>query len=347
MSKCRLAPQLVLPLFGCLAVGAPSALYAQAAQQPMNYEGNPGGPRILEEGQPPVMIHATVEAMKAARKDAHTQRGGTSSNLSYHGGTSDGSAGTIGVEKAPKVYVVFWGPGWSSDPSGEACILVGTSGCQGQSNPNFLGTVGGSSWNKTVTQYCQGTGNGSFTCGSGSTPVGNQAGMLAGYWFDSSSAPSRPRQSALAAEAVKAAGHFGNTTVGSNASVQYVIATAHGNNASGFGTQYCAWHSSTSSSYGDVAYTNLPYITDAGASCGANFNGLGPYAGITIVEGHEFAETETDQFPSTGWLDSSGSEIGDKCAWNAATSTQSLNGASYPVQPLWSNASSGCALSYP
>ena len=135
--------------------------------------------------------------------------------------------------------------------------------------------------------------------------AGNQTGMFAGYWCDNvTSTPSHPRQSQFASEAVRAAGHFGNTTAGSNASVQYLIATAHGYNSRGFGTQYCAYHSSTSSTDGDVAYTNLPYITDAGASCGANFNGLGPDAGITIVEGHEFGETISDQFPSTGWLDS-------------------------------------------
>jgi serine protease len=104
-----------------------------------------------------------------------------------------------------------------------------------------------------------------------------------------------------------------------------------------------------SSSYGDIAWTNLPYITDAGANCGANFNGLGADAGITIVEGHEFAETETDQFPAGGWLDNGGQEIGDKCAWNAATSDQAFGGSSFAVQPLWSNAANGgaggCALS--
>ncbi len=117
-------------------------------------------------------------------------------------------------------------------------------------------------------------------------------------------APRRPGRSPsqLAAEAVRAAQFFNHTTASSNASVQYVIATAHGYNASGFGTQYCAWHSSTSSSYGNVAYTNLPYITDAGASCGANLNGLGAHAGITIVGGHEMAESITDQFPNGGWL---------------------------------------------
>jgi serine protease len=169
-------------------------------------------------------------------------------------------------------------------------------------------------------------------------------------------APSHPTQSQLAAEAVKAAGLVGNTTAGSNASVQYVIATAAGNSASGFGTQYCAWHSSTSSNYGNLAYTNLPYITDAGASCGANYNGLGAGAGITIVGGHEMAETITDQFPNGGWLDSKGEENGDKCAWIAsgpgATAPVQMgnSGHSFPVQSLWSNAfnsgAGGCVLSY-
>jgi serine protease len=176
--------------------------------------------------------------------------GGGSANLYYHGGA---------VETAPKVYLVLWGSQWSQDPSQEASLLQ-----------SFLGDVGGSKWLNSVAQYCQGGTTGSYTC-SGGTPAGNPTGILAGVWPDNgAAAPSRPSQSQLAAEAARAAGKFGNTTSSSNASVQYVVATAHGNNASGFGTQYCAWHSSTSSSYGTLAYTNLPYITDAGSSCGAN-----------------------------------------------------------------------------
>lgn len=345
MGKHVLAPRFFAPLLGCVFVGACSFLHAQTSQEPMNYDGQPGGVRLLEEGQPVAMVHPTVEAMRQFREGkAHEAHGGGrpggTKNLSYRGGS-----GGIGVETTPQIYLVFWGSQWTNnDPSGEAAILE-----------NFLSGTGGSSWQNTVIQYCQGVSSGTVFCGGAGTPAGNQTGSFAGYWYDNTStAPSSPTQSQLASEAVNAAQHFGNTTSSSNASVQYVIATAHGNNASGFGTQYCAWHSSTSSSVGNVAYTNLPYITDAGASCGADFNGLGSTAGVTIVEGHEMAETITDQFPSTGWLDSSGSEIGDKCAWissgQGASAYVSLSTGTFPVQSLWSNAFNsgvgGCVLSY-
>jgi len=345
MIRCEYVSGCFLALLGLLAVSPLSN--PQEPKVPMVYEGTVGGLRHLEEGQPPAMIHATVDDMKRFREANPNARPGavqpasTSNDLFYHGGT-----GGIGVETAPKIYLVLWGSQWNNnDPSGEAAILE-----------NFYRGVGGSSWLNSVTQYCQGVATGTVACGTSGTPAGNQTGIFAGVWADNaSSAPSKPRQSQLAAEAVRAAAHFGNTTAASNASVQYVIATATRNNSSGFGTQYCAYHSSTSSTFGNVAYTNLPYITDAGASCGANFNGLGPDAGITIVGGHEMGETISDQFPSTGWLDSGGAENGDKCAWissgQGASADISLSTGTFPVQSLWSNAfnsgSGGCVLSYP
>jgi serine protease len=301
---------------------------------------------VIEEGQPVVMIHPTVEASRQAYEaagagpEARAPRATTRNQLYYHGGV-----GGIGVETAPKIYLVMWGSEWNgNDPSGEEALLH-----------SFFSGVGGSSWLNSVTQYCQGVASGTYFCGSSGTKAGNPSGILAGSWYDNATtAPTHPTQSQLAAEAVRAASFFGNTTAAKNASVQYVIATSHNHNASGFGTQYCAWHSSTSSSAGNVAYTNLPYITDAGASCGANFNGLGAKAGITIVEGHEMAETITDQFPDGGWLDSSGAENGDKCAWissgQGASADIKLSTGTFPVQSLWSNAfnsdSGGCVLSY-
>ncbi len=286
----------------------------------------------------PISAHVMGLVPSGAHSSAAVKRARTV-NLTYHGGVS-GS----GVETgADKVYIIYWGSQWNgNDPSGEAAI-----------QQNFFNHVGGSSWNNSVTQYCQGVAKGTINCGSSGTHATNPTGVLAGTWYDNSAAaPTHPTQSQLAAEAVKAAGHFGNTTAASNTTVQYVVSTATGNSMTGFGTQWCAWHSSTSSSYGNVAYTNMPYITDAGASCGANFNNLGPNAGITIVGGHEFAETETDIFPNGGWLDRSSAENGDKCAWissgQGASANVTMNGATFPVQSLWSNASAGgeCVLSY-
>jgi serine protease len=317
-------------LLGLLIVTPLSLLHAQ---------GSAGGSRVIEAGQPSVVIHPTVGAAVSAR-ESHGHPFGGSNNLSYHGGT-----GGIGVETAPKIYLVLWGAQWTNnDPSGESAILQ-----------SFYSGVGGSSWLNSVTQYCQGVASGTLFCNGVGQAAGNPPGIFAGVWSDNlTSAPSRPSQSQLAAEAVKAAAHFLNTSAASNASVQYVIATASGNNATGFGTQYCAWHSSISSTYGNIAYTNLPYITDAGGSCGANFNGLGPNAGITIVGGHEMAETITDQFPSSGWLDSNGAENGDKCAWitsgQGASANITLSTGTFPVQSLWSNAfnsnAGGCVQSY-
>jgi serine protease len=323
-----------MTVVGCFVASSFSVLHAQQA----NPTG--GGVRYIEQGQPPVVIHPTVEAAQQARGEARAKRAGGSNNLYYHGGI-----GGVGVETAPKIYLVLWGSQWNSnDPSGEESILH-----------NFYTGVGGSSWLNSVTQYCEGVASGTYFCNGAGTRAGNQTGILGAIWYDNAStAPSKPSQSQLAAEAVRAAQFFGHTTASSNASVQYVIATSHGHNASGFGTQYCAWHSATSSSYGNVAYTNLPYITDAGASCGANFNNLGANAGITIVGGHEMAESITDQFPNGGWLDSGGAENGDKCAWissgQGASADIKLSSGTFPVQSLWSNAfnsdAGGCVLSY-
>jgi hypothetical protein len=347
----KYAPACFLTVLGFLMAGPLSHTQepnkVQEQNRPMIFEGTVGGWRMIEEGQPPVMIHATAEDMRRFReanpnaRPGSVQAANTANDLTYHGGT-----GGIGVETNPKVYLIFWGSQWNSnDPSGEASILQ-----------SFYEGVGGSSWSNSVTQYCQGVASGTASCNGAGAAAGNPSGILAGFWFDNASAaPSRPRQSQIAAEAVRAAQHFGNTTASSNASVQYVVATATRNSSRGFRTQYCAFHSATSSTVGNVAYTNLPYITDAGASCGANFNGLGPDAGITIVAGHEMAETMTDQFPSTGWLDSSGAENGDKCAWissgQGAAADITLSTGKFPVQSLWSNAfnsgSGGCVLSYP
>ena len=119
--------------------------------------------------------------------------------------------------------------------------------------------------------------------------------------------------------------------------------------------EYCAWHSSTSDGLGHtVAYTDLPYIPDAQAgTCGSNYvnsGTAGALDGVTIVGGHEYAEAVTDPHLNA-WYDSSGAENGDKCAWNAAGPDHAgnivLSTGTFAVQSLWSNANSGCRITYP
>ena len=185
--------------------------------------------------------------------------------------------------------------------------------------------------------------------------MGNPSGVLAGTWSDNSNAvPANPDDAAIAAEAARAAANFGNTSAASNANVQYIIDTPQGNSTTGFATQWCAYHSNASTSYGAISYTDFPYITDAGSSCGENFvnsGSAGLLDGVSIVGGHEFAESETDTAPPSGWTDTAGAETGDKCAWISAgpgaSSDITLATGTFAVQSLWSNAANagagGCA----
>jgi len=282
-------------------------------------------------GKPPT--HATMSA-----------RGVSSPNLLYGGGS---------IQAQPKVYLVFWGKQWSSDPSGEAGVLQSS-----------LSKLYGSSdtWSTIMNQYCQGAVRSSASCVAAAASAGvtfvshDSANPVAGVWFDNgANAPSSPSQTNLGTEAITAAAHFGNTAPASNGSTQYVIATAHGASSAGFGSQYCAWHSAVYSSYGTLAFTNLPYITDAGYSCGANFVNSGTAGltdGVTIVEGHEYAETITDQNPAGGWTDVTGYENPDKCAWNGLGGTggaQNVTFASgsFAMQSTFSNDSNSCRIAHP
>ena len=281
-----------------------------------------------------------IHAMKV-NKPAHHKGGGGGVLLASHGGA---------IEQTPAVYVVYWGPQWASgfgtspNASSDAQTYI-----QG-----FFGNVGGSSWAGSTTQYCQGVAAGTTNCAGkvGAAFITSPRGQLAGVWNDTSAVPSRLGTSSIAAEALNAVAHFGY-----NANADYMVFTPSGHSTSGFGTQFCAWHSSTNSSSGPVSFSNMPYQPDAGAACGMNFvNGNGYFDGFSIVGGHEYAETITDPFPSTGWVDGAGAENGDKCAWissgqGAAQDVTLSGGVPYPVQSLWSNAfnggAGGCVVSYP
>ena len=203
---------------------------AEERTAPADNNAAVGGARQIEPSEPQAAVHATVESMERFREThprvphGSTHAATTVKQLSYHGGLAG-----AGVETAPKIYLVFWGSQWiNGDPNGEAALLEA-----------FYNGVGGSAWTNSVTQYCQGVSRGTTLCAASGTGAGNPANLLAGYWYDNTgTAPAHPKQSQLAAEAARAAAHFGNATAASNLNVQYVVATAHGHSSSGFGTQY-------------------------------------------------------------------------------------------------------------
>ncbi len=291
---------------------------------------------------------AAPHAMGIRNASGHSKSSG--SYLKYQGGS---------VETTPVVYIDYWGSPWSTGFS-----TGGYTSAQAQTYVNdFFGNVGGSSWDNTNTQYCQGVASGTINCGTSGTHITNPAAQLAGTWNDTTNALTcNPTQSQIAAEAVKAMSHFGAY----NRNATYFVFTPTGCSMSGFATSWCAWHSDTTSGGNTVAYAYMPYIPDAASSCGMNYVnstndsfGNGYFDGFSIVGGHEYAEAMTDPHPSSGaygWITSTsrGSEIGDLCAWNSnggVSGNVTLGSNHYAVQPLWSNAtttSSGshCVMSY-
>ena len=100
-------------------------------------------------------------------------------------------------------------------------------------------------------------------------------------------------------EAINAAEHFGNTQIGSNVNILYVIATPKNIDMMGFGTSFCGFHSSADTIYGEIAFAFLPY-TAGMVSCGANFNGLGSNAAVTITASTTYLGWLTNPFPGNG-----------------------------------------------
>lgn len=238
-----------------------------------------------------------------------------------------------------------------------------------------LGT-GSELWSGVMSQYCDGplVASGATSCPAGAPHVGYPTGgNLSGIWYDNSAAsPASATGNQLANEAIKAAAHFGNTTAASNRYAQYVILSPTGAKPDGFNTasgNFCAWHDyngdtglsggAAASNYGDIAFTNFPYVTDAGASCGQGFvnaGAAGTLDGFTIVEGHEYAETITDQNPAGGWTNHTGNptyngyENGDECAWlssgQGASANVTFGTGSFAMQSTWSNDTNRCDIAH-
>src|SRR5215469_6497157 len=244
------------------------------------------------------------------------------------------------VQHSPNVYLLLWGPTWSTN-SGEEASAAYLEGFYAG-----LGTQPQDNWSTITSQYGDGSGFPAFT-----------GSVYMGAFHDTSTPPSDTTDGQFAAEADAFASAEGITDLND---AQIVIATQSGTCPSGFyapgcagGTgNYCAYHDSS-----NEPFTNLPYLLDSGTGCGEDFvNGNGTYDGFSIVGGHEYAETITDPLPPSGWVDQSdgvsGGEIGDKCAWggenwggNDPIGDVTLSTGSFAMQSLWSNSGDACVMS--
>jgi len=244
--------------------------------------------------------------------------------MTWHNGT---------VQQNPRVYLVLWGPDWSTVPSQQASAAYLENFYAG------LGVTSQDNWSKITSQYADSTGAPAFN------------GPVSVIAFNDTSIPppgATDTQIATEADTFAATYHIADLN-----DAQVVVATQSGTCPAGFAAPcngisgtYCAYHGATSNG---TPYTNLPYIPDAGTACGKDFVNPTPGGdndGWSIFGGAEYADTITDPFPPNGWIDSndgSGGEIGDKCAGilpgnPGGAFNLTLSTGKFAVEALWSNA---------
>lgn len=183
--------------------------------------------------------------------------------------------------------------------------------------------LSGTSFLNTGTQYMRGSA-------IGSTYEGSKV--------DASSPPKKVSPSTLGAEVAKEYG----TALDPNGI--YFVFTSNFPK----GGNFCAWHSLATVNGQAIAVAYMPNTTGVtGCDPGNPYNlsGSEGLRSLANVTSHEFMEAVTDTLPSSstyGWIDASGSEIGDKCAWTFQSPVNLSNGSQWQLQEEYSNAASGC-----
>jgi hypothetical protein len=143
--------------------------------------------------------------------------------------------------------------------------------------------------------------------------------------------------------------------------VYFVLTSADVKETSGFGSQYCGWHTHGTISSSDIKYAFVgDASTQAPTGCIALTaakvpNGNLGADGMASVIFHELSETVTDP-DLNAWYDRQGNENADKCAWTfgttyttggGKTANVKLGSRDFLLQRNWVNSGSGlCALTY-
>jgi hypothetical protein len=245
--------------------------------------------------------------------------GDASHNLAYNNGPV--MAGTA------KVYVIFWEPQESFVSSHYNSLIL-----------RYFRDVGGTGLYNNNIQYND---------TAGAAP---DSARLAGSWVDASPYPSSTLQdSNVQAEVSRA-----QSTNGWAAAITHVFFVFTAQNevicsgpACSF-TTFCGYHSAFGS---NSIYAAVPYVSGVqGCETPSSPNHDDADSAINIAS-HEQMEAATDPLLNA-WTDSTGMEIGDKCAFNfAATRSNGADinwdGDPYIVQKEWDNTRGACAIKGP
>jgi hypothetical protein len=229
--------------------------------------------------------------------------GGGGGNLVDHHGK---------VLSASHVYTIWWGDqaAFPADAKGGIASLF-----EGMNTTSYLGIA---------DQYMRG--------------AAISTGYVSSYEDSSSKLPSKsPSTATIVSEACSVISANG---LAPDTNALYLVYTS---NFPGH-VNFCAWHDHGTCNGVDIQVAYMPNTTGVAGCDPGDLYGCNTYSqgtrSLANVSSHEYMETLTDA-DITAWYDSSGSEIGDKCAWQFS-SCVSLSTGSWQLQEEWSNAISGC-----
>ncbi|MEO8970402.1 MAG: hypothetical protein ABI406_02245 [Ktedonobacteraceae bacterium] len=241
-------------------------------------------------------------------------------NLNYGGGPVMG--GTVNV------YDIFWEPTGNVSPNYNSLI------------ERYFNDVNGSGLYQNNTQY---------TDSNGGVPSNE---TLAATWVDNSAYPESPLLDSDIQNEVSNAQNA-NGWSSSNDNIFFVFLEANQNlcfdssQSQCASNAFCAYHSYFGT---NTIYAAMPYAASFSCNPGSSPNHNDADQTINVTS-HEQMESATDPLLDA-WFDSSGNEIGDKCAWNFGSRNSSgadvtWNGHGYILQKEWDNHRRGCVLSGP
>jgi hypothetical protein len=251
--------------------------------------------------------------------------------------------GPVMTETA-NVYFIWYGD-WSGHPNADA-ILGG-----------YIRNLSGSAYYAINTSYYQVNDDRSIT------RVPNSV-KLAGSVNDNYSQGSQVSQAEVTAAVVHAIAQ-GGLPIDENG--VYMVLTSSDVTHPGFCGGFCGYHSRFNMRNGSqVSDIKFAFVGNADEqcprSCGAQQitpNGDPGVDSMVSIVAHELEETTSDP-DVNAWMDASGEENGDKCAWTFGQSNQVQTSAGaafynvvlgknkYLIQQNWLNSTtSGCTMGFP